>query len=348
MSIESKQPPLGLSESKSGARSGFRREDRPSRRPVLLRQLPYAVVAMRPKQWTKNGLVLLALVFARKLTELASVERAVVAFCAFSLAASAIYIVNDLADREKDRRHPKKRRRAIAAGQLGVPLAAVTALACVAGAGALTLWLATGLMRGLADPDPFARWGGAPLLFAATIAGYLALNLFYSNWLKHQVLWDVFIVAAGFVLRALAGAFAVLVPISPWFYLTTTFLALFLALGKRRAELVQLGEEAGNHRAILRDYTTQLLDQLLSVVVTCTLITYSLYTFQGEGASHALMITIPFVLFGVFRYLYLLYVKQEGGQPDELLWRDKQILGAVVLCVLTVLALLYGLPLVRG
>jgi 4-hydroxybenzoate polyprenyltransferase len=312
------------------------------RRRGLLRQLPYTVVAMRPKQWTKNGLVLLALVFARKLTDLASVERAVVAFCAFSLAASAVYIANDLADREKDRRHPKKRRRAIASGRLGVPLALITAFACIAGAGALTFVLAARLMARLADP--FAKWGGAPLLFAATIGGYVVLNLFYSNWLKHQVLWDVFIVAAGFVLRALAGAFAVLVPISPWFYLTTTFLALFLALGKRRAELVQLGEGAGEHRRILRDYTPQLLDQLMSVVVTGTLITYSLYTFQGENASHALMVTIPFVLFGVFRYLYLIYVKQEGGQPDELLWRDKQILGAVVLCVLTALALLYGLP----
>lgn len=347
MSIESQSPQVTLPESAGGASAAMPELfARASRRPGLFRQLPYTVVAMRPKQWTKNGLVLLALIFARRLTDLAAAERAAAAFAAFSLAASAVYIVNDIADREKDRSHPKKCRRAIASGRLGIPLAIVTAVVCLAGASGLAFLLATQLMTGLADP--FAKWGGSPLLFAVTIGGYVALNLFYSNWLKHQVLWDVFIVAAGFVLRALAGAFAVLVPISPWFYLTTTFLALFLALGKRRAELVQLGEDAGNHRSILRDYTTQLIDQLLSVVVTCTLITYSLYTFQGENASHSLMVTIPFVLFGVFRYLYLIYVKQEGGQPDELLWRDKQILGAVVLCVLTVLALLYGLPLVRG
>lgn len=318
----------------------------PARRPGLLRQFPYAIVAMRPKQWTKNGLVLLALVFAHKLTDLGSAQRALVAFFAFSLAASAIYLVNDLADREQDRLHPKKSRRPIASGRLGVPLAVATAMTCIIGAGVLTSWLVTAGIRGLGDP--FVLWGGGAALFVATLVGYVLLNVFYSIWLKHEVLWDVFIVAAGFVLRAMAGAFAVLVPISPWFYLATTFLALFLALGKRRAELVQLGEDARRHRAILRDYTTQLLDQLLGVVVTGTLITYSLYTFQGDNASHALMLTIPFVLFGVFRYLYLIYVKQEGGQPDEVLWRDRQILGAVVLCVLTVLVLLYGLPIIRS
>ncbi len=311
----------------------------------LLRQLPFAVAAMRPKQWTKNGLVLLALVFARKLTDLAAVERAVIAFFAFSLAASAIYIVNDIADREKDRLHPKKRHRPIASGRVGVPLAVATALASVCVAGALTYWLVAQVMTGVADP--FLKWGGSPMLFVATIAGYVVINLLYSVWLKHLVLWDIFVVAAGFVLRALAGAYAVLVPISPWFYLATTFLALFLALGKRRAELVQLGDDAGQHRRILRDYTQQLLDQLLAVVVTCTLITYGLYTFQGENASHALMITFPFVLFGVFRYLYLIYVKGDGGQPDEVLWHDRQILGAVALCVVTLLVLLYGLPLIQ-
>jgi len=314
--------------------------------PGLLRQLPYTIVAMRPKQWSKNALVLLALVFARKLTDIPAIERGIVAFFAFSLAASAIYIVNDLSDRENDRRHPTKRKRAIASGKLSAPLAAITAIACLVGAGALVWYLITYLMPRHADP--FSSWGGAPLLFSITISGYVGMNIAYSRWLKHQVLWDVFIIAAGFVLRALAGAFAVLVPISPWFYLTATFLALFLALGKRRAELLQLGASASSHRRILQEYTLQLLDQLLAVVVTCTLITYSLYTFQGENASHSLMITIPIVLFGVFRYLYLIYVKGDGGQPDELLWRDKQILGAVVLCIVAVLVLLYGLPALRA
>ena len=342
MSIESKvQDPRTTAPSASAAAA----TTGPARRPSLLRQLPYTVVAMRPKQWTKNALVLLALIFARKLTDLGAIERAAAAFFAFSLAASAVYLINDIADRHQDRLHPKKSRRPIASGRLRVPLAIVTVAACIGGAGALTGWLVLVGMRGVADP--FVPWGGGPALFVATIGAYVVLNVLYSSWLKHQVLWDVFVVAAGFVLRAMAGAFAVLVPISPWFYLATTFLALFLALGKRRAELVQLGEDAGRHRAILRDYTTPLLDQLLGVVVTCTLITYSLYTFQGDNGEHTLMLTIPFVLFGVFRYLYLIYVRQEGGQPDEVLWRDRQILGAVVLCVLTVLALLYGLPMVR-
>jgi 4-hydroxybenzoate polyprenyltransferase len=304
-----------------------------------------AIAAMRPKQWTKNGLVLLALVFSHRLGDLAAIERVVTAFFAFSLAASTVYIVNDLADREKDQLHPKKRLRPIASGRLSPTAAVVTALLCGAGAAALTAKLVLRDLPGL--QDPYSKWGGSPLLFTLTLGSYVALNLAYSAWLKHQVLWDVFIIAAGFVLRALAGAFAIPVPISPWFYLCTTFLALTLALGKRRAELVLLSSGAANHRQNLREYTLQLLDQLIVVVVTCTLMTYSLYTFQVEGASHALMITVPFVVFGVFRYLYLVYVKGQGDQPDELFYRDRQILGSVALCVVSILAILYGLPLIQ-
>ncbi len=314
---------------------------RPPRRGVL-RQIPAALRAMRPRQWNKNALVLLALVFSRRLTDAPSVGRALLAFAAFSLAASLVYIVNDLADRKQDMLHPRKRLRPIASGQLSVPGAIVTAVFCALGSIAITTELVAVGLQGL--HDPFEKWGGSGLLFALTLAGYVALNLAYSTWLKHQVLWDVFIIAGGFVLRALAGAFAIPVPISPWFYLTTTFLALFLALGKRRAELTTLSAEAANHRSNLREYTVQLLDQLMVVVVTCTLLTYSLYTFQGENASHSLMLTIPFVVFGVFRYMYLVYVKGDGDQPDVLLYRDKQILGAVVLCVALIATLLYVLP----
>lgn len=304
-----------------------------------------AVAAMRIKQWTKNGLVLLALVFAHRLTNIGAVERALTAFFAFSLAASTIYIVNDIADREKDRVHPRKRYRPIASGRLPIPAATVTAILCAIGAIAFTYELT---VRELASqPDPFLRLGGSPALFALTLGGYVVMNLAYSSWLKHQVLWDVFIIAAGFVLRALAGAFAIPVPISPWFYLCTTFLALLLALGKRRAELTQLSDAASSHRKNLQDYNIVLLDQLMAVVVTSALITYSLYTFQGEGTSHALMVTIPFVIFGTFRYMYLIYVKGDGDRPDELLYRDRQILGSVVLCVLVVMFVLYGLPLLR-
>jgi 4-hydroxybenzoate polyprenyltransferase len=314
-------------------------------RDTLPRQIAAVIAAMRPKQWTKNGLVLLALIFARRLTDLGAVERTLIAFFAFSLAASAVYIFNDLVDREKDRLHPVKRNRPIASGRLSPTLAGIIAGLCLLGSAALTYQLAIGVLADL--HDPFAPWGGSPALFTLTLVGYVAINVAYSLWLKHQVLWDVFVIAAGFVLRALAGAFAIPVPISPWFYLCTTFLALFLALGKRRAELVTLSEQAVAHRRNLREYNVLLLDQLLAVVVTSTLITYSLYTFQGEGASHALMITIPFVLFGVFRYLYLIYVRNDGDRPDEVLYRDRQILASVVLCVVAVLVLLYGVPLLQ-
>lgn len=325
-------------------------QDVPTHRPGFLGQIPYAIRAMRPTQWSKNALVLLALVFARRLTDLKVDARVFLAFAAFCLAASTIYIVNDIADREKDRQHPRKRLRPVASGRLSLPLAVLTACVCAAGAAALTGVLTAQLL--LVTPDPFAAWGTSGVLFALTITTYVGLNLAYSTWLKHLVLWDVFVIAAGFVLRALAGAFAAPVPISPWFYICATFAALFLALAKRRAELANVGAAAGS-RAILGQYTLQLLDQLIAVVVTCTLITYSLYTFlpadgSGLAGNHQLMITIPFVLFGMFRYLYLVYVRNEGEHPDELLWRDPQILATVVLVVLVVIGVLYGIPFLRS
>ena len=297
---------------------------------------------MRPAQWTKNGFVLLALIFARMLGDGQAVGRTLLAFVAFCFAASAVYIINDLADRERDRTHPRKRLRPIASGALSGRGAAVTLVVCLA----ITVTLVSYLTL-TAPPDaadPFRYWGGSPLLFALTMACYLAINVAYSVWLKHLVLWDIFIIAAGFVLRALAGAFVIAVPISMWFYLCATFLALFLALGKRRAELIRLNDQAGSHRQNLRQYTLTLLDQLIGIVVTSMLLTYSLYTFQGENSSHALMLTIPVALFGTFRYLYLMYVRADGDRPDEVLWRDPQILGAVVVGALLVLLLLYVLP----
>jgi 4-hydroxybenzoate polyprenyltransferase len=300
------------------------------------------LAALRPQQWTKNGLVLLALVFSRRLTDPAALGRVLLATLAFCFAASAVYVLNDVADRRRDRLHPTKRMRPVASGRVSVQAALGLAAACATLAVALTLWLALAGLHGLLDP--FARWGGSPVLLFLTLAGYLSLNIAYSFWLKHEVLWDVFIIAAGFVLRALFGAFAIPVPISPWFYLCTTFLALLLALGKRRAELLAVADGNTGQRDILRRYTVQLLDQLLVVAVTCTLITYSLYTFQAEGTSHTLMITIPFVVFGVFRYLYLLYVRGDGERPDELLWRDRQILGSVMACAVVAMVLIYMVP----
>ncbi|HEX5439586.1 MAG TPA: decaprenyl-phosphate phosphoribosyltransferase [Ktedonobacterales bacterium] len=301
-----------------------------------------ALRAMRPAQWTKNGFVLLALIFARMLDDSRALERTLLAFVAFCFAASAVYIINDLADRDRDRSHPRKRLRPIASGALSLRGAVITLTLCLLVAAGLVAFLVV-----TAPPnanDPFRLWGGSPLLFALTMACYVAINIAYSFWLKHLVLWDIFIIAAGFVLRALAGAFVIAVPISMWFYLCATFLALFLALGKRRAELIRLSDQAGAHRQNLRQYSLTLLDQLIGIVVTSMLLTYSLYTFQGENSSHALMLTIPVAIFGTFRYLYLMYMRAEGDRPDEVLWRDPQILGAVVVGALLVLVLLYILP----
>lgn len=304
-----------------------------------------ALRVLRLHQWSKNVFVLLALVFARRVTDPSYIQRAILATLAFCFAASAVYIVNDLADRASDRQHPRKRFRPIASGSLPVPVAVAELVVCLAVA---AIFVAVVIVQPrLSARDPYAAWGDSAHLFAATIAGYVLLNLAYSWWLKHQVLWDIFVIAAGFVLRAMAGAFALAVPISPWFYLCATFLALFLALGKRRSELVRLSDAAASHRRILRAYTLTLLDQLIVIVVTATLLTYSLYTFQGENSSHALMLTIPIVLFGIFRYMYLIYVRGEGDRPDELLWRDPQILGTVALYTITVLLLLYVVPVTR-
>ncbi|HEY7851071.1 MAG TPA: UbiA prenyltransferase family protein [Ktedonobacterales bacterium] len=304
-----------------------------------------ALRAMRPEQWTKNGLILLAAVFSRTIFDAPTLARVGIGFAVFCLAASGVYLINDLADRQRDRLHPRKRYRPIASGALGPRPAAWLAAILFAGAAALALWLALGgfyydLPRG---PDPFRALGGGGLLFLLALVAYVALNIAYSTWLKRLALWDVFAIAAGFVLRALAGAFAAAVYISPWFYLCAIFLSLFLALGKRRAELLRIGLEpaSGGARESVTLYTTQLLDQLIMLSVTCTVIAYSLYTFQGEVGGAALIITVPIVLFGVCRYLYLIYVRREGERPDELLWRDPQILGAVALWLLIVALVLY-------
>ncbi len=304
-----------------------------------------ALRAMRPEQWTKNGLTLLAAVFSRTLLDGPTLTRVLIGFAAFCLAASGVYLVNDLADRQRDQLHPRKRYRPIASGALSPQLAAWLAAALFAGAAALALWLAFGgfyhdLPRG---PDPFGALGGG-LLFLLALATYVALNIAYSHWLKRLALWDVFAIAAGFVLRALAGAFAAAVYISPWFYLCAIFLSLFLALGKRRAELMRISVEPASSgaRESMALYSTQLLDQLIVLSVTCAVMAYSLYTFQGEVGGNALIITVPVVLFGVCRYLYLIYVRREGERPDELLWRDPQILGAVALWLLIVALALYA------
>jgi 4-hydroxybenzoate polyprenyltransferase len=329
-------------------------------------QFWYLLKAMRPRQWTKNLLVFAGLVFAQQVLDIGAFGRAIGAFVLFCLLASLIYLINDLGDLESDRQHPTKRYRPLASGKLAVPVAVAGAVALGVLAAALTAALviwpgAAGASQNLritlvpfhltvvpgpplTSESPFGvlgTLGGGQYLFAAVAVAYVLLNLAYTFRLKHVVIVDVFCIAGCYVLRVMAGAFVIPVPISPWLYLCTILLSLFLALGKRRQELLLLATGASLHRRILQEYSPQLLDQMITIVTSATVMAYSLYTFQGATGNHRLMLTIPFVLYGIFRYLYLIYMKMEGGSPDEVLLRDKHILGSVVLCVLTTLALLY-------
>lgn len=329
-------------------------------------QLWYLLKGMRPRQWSKNLVVFAGLVFAQRVLDGVALGRAIGAFIVFCLLSSVVYLINDLKDLESDRQHPTKRYRPLASGKLAVPVA-IGGAAVFGILGAilitlLTLWpAATGAAQSLhlslapfrlsltplADQpagNPYGTLGdlgGGRFLFALVAVGYLGLNLAYTFRLKHVVIMDVFCIAGGFVLRAMAGAVVIPVPISPWLYLCTILLSLFLALGKRRHELVLLEADASLHRRILREYSPQLLDQMITIVTSATVMAYSLYTFQSTTGNHRLMLTIPFVLYGIFRYLYLIYMKMGGGSPEEVLLRDKHILGAVVLCVVSMLVLLY-------
>ncbi|MGH7622199.1 MAG: decaprenyl-phosphate phosphoribosyltransferase, partial [Gemmatimonadaceae bacterium] len=290
-------------------------------RPALgvLPQLRYLIRSMRPRQWTKNGIVFLALIFSvgqqyhlsDTSTFVPKLLAALVAFAAFALVSSADYLVNDIRDVEQDRVHPRKSKRPIAAGLLPVRTAwsAAVALAALGNAAAFALNWRVGLV----------------------VLSYTVLMVAYSYALKHMVLIDLMVIAAGFVLRAMAGALAVDVPISPWLYVVTALGALFLGINKRRAEIDLLQDGAGTHRKILDEYSVELLDQMASTVTAATLMAYGLYTFTAEGLpkDHSMMLTIPFVLYGIFRYLYLVNVKKEGGSPEDVLFKDVPI----ILCI---------------
>jgi 4-hydroxybenzoate polyprenyltransferase len=299
------------------------------------------IQSMRPRQWIKNLALFVGLVFAQQLFTLTSFERTSVAFVVFCLASSSVYIFNDLLDLERDRQHPTKSKRPLANGDLPISWAIVTIGTLLLGCAGLTLLI---FNMPIQQTDIFASLGGANVLFALTVVSYLLLMTLYSVRLKHIVLLDVFIIASGFVLRILAGAVVIPVMISPWLYLVTILLSLFLALSKRRHELVLLQGEASNHRQILKEYSLPLLDQLITIVTAATIMAYSLYTFQGPTGNHRLMITIPLVLYGMFRYLYLMYMRMVGGSPEEVLLRDRHMLGTVVLCTILIIIVLYALP----
>ncbi len=282
--------------------------------------------ALRPLQWTKNLLVLAPLLFAHKAFQPRALLLAAVAAGAFCLLSSAVYLLNDLLDRERDRVHPQKRGRPIASGAVGASAALVMAAALAAAALAL-FWLL----------------GRAPLYGAAA---YALLQLGYSFFLKRIAMLDVMIIALGFVLRVLCGAWAISVPVSNWLYLCTFMLALFLALGKRRAELATLQGEAQAHRANLSALSLPLCDQLLTISASASIVTYSLYALNEETVRKAgtdgLMWTIPCVVFGLFRYLYLIQRRGEGGAPERTLFADLPLLGDLALYLGMVLLILYA------
>jgi 4-hydroxybenzoate polyprenyltransferase len=281
--------------------------------------------SLRPRQWTKNLFVFGALVFAQRLGDPTSVLRALVAFLVFCALSGGVYLVNDVVDREQDRRHPLKARRPIASGALGVNTAIVAA--SLLGVGALGVALSLGLP------------------FFATCAAYFGLLLAYSAFLKHIVIIDVMTIAAGFTLRAAGGGAAIDVPVSQWLLLCTTLLALFLALSKRRHELVLLADTATEHRPILEDYSPYLLDQMISVVTASTLIAYAFYTMSPETTAKfgttLLTLTIPFPLYGIFRYLYLVHRKDLGGSPTDLLLHDPPLLVCIALWAAAVILIIY-------
>jgi 4-hydroxybenzoate polyprenyltransferase len=268
--------------------------------------------AMRPQQWTKNGLVFAALVFDRKFTDFSTVMVSILAAICFCAASSTIYLINDVRDIERDQLHPRKRYRPIASGRI-TPRQALIAAAV------LEIFSIT--IAVLISPA-----------FALIILGYLVLMVAYTLELKQLAIIDVFAIAAGFVLRAAGGAIAIDVPVSPWLYACTMLLALLIGFGKRRSELASLGGNAIAHRPSLGEYTLVLLDQYLSILAAATVIAYSLYTFDAAAVprNHAMMLTIPFVVYAIFRYLYLVQRSELGGTPEALLFADKPLLISII------------------
>jgi 4-hydroxybenzoate polyprenyltransferase len=292
-----------------------------SRRPVAYNLL----LSLRPAQWTKNLLVFAGLLFARRLFDPPALLAAVAAFAIFCALSGVVYLMNDVADRETDRRHPLKRRRPIAAGVLGVG----TAL------GAAAVLCAAGLAAAFA-----LGWR-----FGLVAAAFVALQALYSGPLKHIVIIDVLTLAIGFVLRAVAGAVAIDAVVSHWLFVCTILLALFIALAKRRQELVLLADGAASHRASLGEYSPYLLDQMIAVVTASTLIAYIFYTISPETSAKFgtdwLGLTIPFPLYGIFRYLYLVHQREGGGSPADLLLNDRPLLTCVMAWAVAVVLIIY-------
>lgn len=284
------------------------------------------IISLRPNQWTKNVLVFAGLIFAQRLFDPHAVRVSIGAFAILCALSSCVYLVNDLYDREADRRHSIKALRPIASGALKPGAALIAAVLLAAG----------GMAAAFTVNRPFALVCGI----------YLALLSSYSAWFKHVVILDVLTLATGFVLRAAAGAIAIAVPFSNWLLLVTLLGALFIGLSKRRAELITLVDRATGHRRTLAEYSPYLLDQMIGVVTASTLLAYTFYTIspdvEQKFGTDRLIYTVPFTIYGIFRYLYLIHQRSEGGNPSELLVTDRPLLACVGLWVIAVVIILYG------
>ena len=291
---------------------------------MILLMLLALIRSMRIKQWVKNGLLFAGLIFDRQLTYLPALKTTVTGFLLFSLMSSAVYIFNDLIDLKADRQHPKKKHRPLASGELPIPVAIAAASLFIV----VALYFSYQLSPG----------------FAVISAVSALLNIAYSLWLKHIPIIDVIVLALFYVLRTAAGVALIDTNrFSPWIYVFTIFMALFLGVGKRRAEYALLEAGNKNTRKVLEGYTAPFLDQLILIVLTLAILTYSLYTFSAPNLpeNHAMMLTIPFVLYGFFRYLYLVQVRKSGEAPEEILFSDWPIIVTLILWGSTVLFIFY-------
>jgi 4-hydroxybenzoate polyprenyltransferase len=284
------------------------------------------VKSMRPRQWIKNAVLFAALVFDRQFNPAhwREILHTSIGFAIFCVLSGLVYIINDISDVESDRKHPDKRKRPIASGKLPIPVARVFATA------SLVVLLPIAYVLSPA--------------FALVALAYFLLNLIYSKWIKHIPLLDVLAIALGFVLRVVAGVVLIHVArFSPWLYVVVTLGSLYIGFGKRRSELAIMAENATNHRKVLDGYTIPLLDQFITIVSACTIIAYSLYTFSAPNLpnNHVMMLTIPFVIYGIFRYLYLVQIKHSGGAPEEVLLSDKPLLTTILLWGFAIMLIFY-------
>lgn len=282
-------------------------------------------VSLRPKQWLKNLFIFSPLLFDAKLTEVSLVAKSFAAFILFCFISGSMYMLNDCLDKEKDLHHPKKKTRPIASGQLSAQTALTFSLFFLLGSLVLS-------------------YAFFSLSFFMCCAAYILLNIFYTAYLKTLVIVDVLCISLGFVLRIMAGIFVIGSRISPWILVCAALLALFMALIKRRHELVLLGENAVSHRASLADYSIPFLDQMIASVTSSTLLAYALYSFSSQTAqqTHALIFSLPFVVYGLFRYLYLCYQKNQGGEPETLVVSDKPFLINIALWIISCTLILYA------